>query len=104
MKNSSKHASKFKSVVKKLKSAEPVLPEQRDPISVMVYAFCAWESTSGKALAQSANIAAGLEDWNDLRVSRPEELADLAGFKDARRIERSQRMPRALHRIYLREP
>ena len=102
MKNSAKHATKFSSVLKKIKGDEPTGHPSDDPVSVMAYAFCAWESTSDVAATQCAQLKAAVIDWNDLRVSRPEEIAEMAGFTDAMRIERAQRLQSSMQAVYLR--
>tara|TARA_Y100000589_G_scaffold232175_1_gene219687 strand:+ start:847 stop:2034 length:1188 start_codon:yes stop_codon:yes gene_type:complete len=103
VKNSAKHAKKFSSVLKRLKGDEPTGPPSDDPVSVMAFAFCAWESTSDVAAKQCVQLQEALIDWNDLRVSRPEEIADMAGFTDANRIERAKRLQSSMHAVYLRE-
>ena len=103
MKNSTKHATKFKAVLKKLKAADPVLPSENDPVTVLAFAFCAWESTSEKALDSCRKLRKSLVDWNDLRVCKPEEIVEMAGFNDAHKIERARRLRSSLHAVFLRE-
>ncbi|MCH2134530.1 MAG: hypothetical protein MK116_12360 [Phycisphaerales bacterium] len=103
MKNSAKHATKFKSVLKRLKSSEPVLPAQGDPVTMLAFAFCAWESTTTKALESCQKLRKALVDWNELRVCKPSEIAEMAGFNDPLRLERAERLRTSLHSVYLRE-
>ena len=103
MKNSTKHATKLKAVLKKLKAAESVLPAEKDPVTVLAFAFCAWESTTEKALESCRKLRDGLVDWNHLRVCKPSEIVEMAGFNDAMKTERARRLKSALHAVFLRE-
>ena len=103
MKNSTKYATKFKALVKKLKVSEPVLPEERDPVTLLAFAFCSWESTTKNALEACRSLRDGLVDWNDLRVCKVDEIVQMAGFTDVHKDERASRLRAALHAVFLRE-
>ncbi len=103
MKNSTKHATKFKAVIKKLKASEPILPEQRDPVTLLAFAFCSWESTAERAVEACQKLRKNLVDWNDLRVCKVDEIVEMAGFNDAHKEERAKRLRSSLHAIFLRE-
>ena len=103
MKNSTKHATKFKALTKKLKGAEPLLPDPRDPVTLLAFAYCSWESTAEGALEACRNLRSGLVDWNDLRVCKVDEIVDMAGFSDIRKEERARRLRSAFHAVFLRE-
>ncbi|MBL0926306.1 MAG: hypothetical protein IBJ11_01470 [Phycisphaerales bacterium] len=91
-------------LLKKLKSSHepPALPE-RSPMDEFLYSFLLWEASSSKAENALRRIREQAVDDNELRVTRPHDIAAALGKTYPRAEERSLRMRAALHEIYLRE-
>ena len=104
MKNSSQYAKKVGTLLRKLAPGKPKKePDSNDPIGMIVYSFFLWESTTTKASASWVKLVDSLVDFNELRVSMPAELAELAGDSSDLAYERSSRMRSSLRDIYNRE-
>ena len=78
-------------------------PEDREPIAELVYAFLLWESTTARADHAFKRVCDQFVDFNDLRVSRPVEVAVALGKTSPHLDERIMRLQAALKDLYLRE-
>jgi hypothetical protein len=104
VKNSTQYAKKVGTLLRKLAPGKPKKePDAQDPIGMIVYSFHLWESTSSKASASWSKLSDELVDFNELRVSMPAELAELAGDSSDLAHERASRMRASLRDIYNRE-
>ena len=104
MKNSAKYAKKLNTLVKKLGAAKPKRePESDDYLGVLIYSFMLWESTSSKAGTAYGKLQSAIEDYNELRVSMPEEIVAWMGDSSDQADERARRLRATLNAIYLRE-
>lgn len=104
MKNPQTSEKKLTSLLRKLKKAQPAEPEEfSDAVEVLVKSFLIWESTTIKASAAYKRIMDQIVDFNDLRVSMPQELVDWIGPRYPMALERSQRIRAALRHTYHRE-
>ncbi|MDG2200679.1 MAG: hypothetical protein P8K80_05815 [Phycisphaerales bacterium] len=104
MKNSSKHAKKLSTLLRKLTMGKPRKePEGDDLVGVLVYSFLLWESTSSRATASYGKLLSSMEDYNELRVSMPNEIIEMIGDTTEHADERASRLRASLNAIYLRE-
>ncbi len=104
MKNPQTSEKKLTSLLRKLKKEQPAEPEEfSDAVEVLVKSFLIWESTTIKASAAYKRIMDQIVDFNDLRVSMPQELVDWIGPRYPMALERSQRIRAALRHTYHRE-
>ena len=81
MKNSREHAQRLKKLCRGLKRAhskiEPVTYE--DPIDALIYGVMSERMSESAARTAMKGIRETFVDWNDLRVSRVEEITDVLG-------------------------
>lgn len=104
MKNANDCAKKFGSLISKMAAAEPpAFTETDDPLAVLVQSFLLWESTTEKAVAAWDKLRTATVDYNELRVSMPDEVLGLIGARYPRGQERAERLRAALRGVYLRE-
>ncbi len=80
----------------------PTAPEG-DPVIVLIRSFLIWESTMAKADTAYERLSGRIVDFNDLRVSMPDELIDFIGKRYPRADERVRRLRTVLRDIYQRE-
>jgi endonuclease III len=79
------------------------LPDQDDPVAVLVQSMLLWQSTTDKAAAAYEKIRKSFVDWNDLRVSMPDEVIAVIGVRYPEADERCQRLRVVLRSLYRRE-
>ncbi|MCX5659007.1 MAG: hypothetical protein NTW19_04705 [Planctomycetota bacterium] len=104
MKNEIVHAKKWAALLKRLRHSFKVEPPpQRDPVTQMVVGFLEWNATPKSAKDAHHRISQILVDNNDLRVSHPQEVADLLGPRYPRGAERAARLREALQEVFVRE-
>jgi hypothetical protein len=106
-------AKKLASLLKKLRAdhnGEPRdgsidgCPESADKLLwQFVYSFLAWESTTSRADTASKRLHGAVVDYNEMRVSLPDELAGMIGDRYPRAPERAARLRSALNDLYKRE-
>ena len=79
MKDSKKYATKIKKLFKELKKkySPGKDPDYKDPIESVVYAVVSEYSSLSSAKSAVKKIKTHFVDYNDLRVSRPEEIVDV---------------------------
>jgi hypothetical protein len=79
MKDSKKYATKVKRLFTALKKKHPSpkVPDYKDPIESVVYAIVSEHTSLTEAKSAIRKIKNHFVDYNDLRVSRPEEITDI---------------------------
>ena len=77
--------------------------EPADEIAVLVQSFLMWDSTTAKANAAYKRLLEHVVDFNDLRVSMPQETVERIGPRYSRALERCQRLRAVLRHIFKRE-
>lgn len=104
MKNPQESAKAFATLIRKIgKSPKPVPLEDGDPVSVLVMSFLMWEATSTKATTAYKRLSERVVDFNDLRVSMPDEMVEWIGPRYPMAFDRCQRLRAALRHTYKRE-
>lgn len=102
--NSQDSAKKLTGLLRRIrKGAVPDEAESRDPVEVLIRSFLLWDSTTAKASAAYKRLMDHVVDFNDLRVSMPDELVAWIGPRYPNAAERCQRMRAALQHTYKRE-
>jgi hypothetical protein len=81
MKDSKKYADKLLKVFRSLKRAHGKVTKPKYDFSTdaLIYAIVSENMTDSAACAAIKKLAKHFVDWNDLRVSRPEEIVDVLG-------------------------
>ena len=102
MKNSKEYSPKIEKLFKGLKKdAAEVKPVSYDePIDAIVYAFVSAFTTEANVGKILKRVAGHFVDINDLRVSRPEEIAEVFGDMSEPSIASAQSMTTVLNAIY----
>jgi hypothetical protein len=101
------NATKLKALLKKTGAHEPVPPAGNsdaaydDPVSVLIFSFLLWESTTSQARDAMQKLVDSTVDFNELRVCMPSEIVATIGARYPKNIERAQRLKSTLHSIYL---
>jgi len=104
VKNPRQSARTLASLLRKLgKPREPLPLEDGDPITVLVMSFLMWDSTTVRANAAYKRLMDRVVDYNDLRVSMPQELVEWIGPRYPQVLDRCQRLRAALRHMYKRE-
>ncbi len=103
MKKAQDSARTFSGLLRKLKPSKFVPEEKSDALEVLVRSFLIWDSTTSKAEAAYKRIMDQIVDFNDLRVSMPEEVVAWIGPRYPMALERCQRLRAALRHTYKRE-
>lgn len=102
MKDSKVYAGKIKklqtALVRAYGKIEPVTYD--DPIESLIFAMVSEPLTLRQAQAASKHFADYFIDYNDLRVSRPEEIADIAGVDNKAVRAMAVRLGQVLNHIY----
>ena len=99
MKNATECAKKLIALRQRLPEVEPPdLPDQDDPVAVLVLSFLMWESSTAGALAAYQRLREQIVDFNDLRVCMPHEAADYIGQNRGPGLERCQRLRATISR------
>lgn len=104
MKTTNPYAQRFASFYRKIKQEhrfDP--PSPLEPVDQLVRGFLQWNSTCRAAQAAHQKLMAAMVDYNDLRISLPEEVVALIGANYPQAYERAARMHDCLQQIYLRE-
>lgn len=90
-----------RSVVKSYKPGEAY--EVMTPIEEFIYSFLLWDTTTTKANVALRKFSSEFADFNELRVTQAEDIADLLGVQYPVLEERVQRLLSALNDVYNRE-
>ncbi len=103
MKNPRESAKRLSALLKKLKKPSGPPEDNGGPLSVLVKSFLMWDSTTAKAESAFKRITDHVVDFNDLRVSMPQEIVDWIGPRYPQALDRSQRLRAVLRHTYKRE-
>ena len=105
MRNTPDSTKKLDSLLRKIMRQTPPVhsDESVDPVEVLVKSFLIWESTTTKATAAYKRIMDQVVDFNDLRVSMPDELVEWIGPRYPMALERCQRLRASLRHTFKRE-
>jgi len=81
MKNSREHAQRLRKLYRNLKQVHPKLEmvTYDDPVDALIYGIVSETMTHGEAEAAMRGIRQTFINWNDLRVSRAEEIVEVFG-------------------------
>ena len=77
MKSSKDYASKVTRFFRACKAAKPHLPRYSDPVEAMIFAILSDGMPESKAKSVYGAMQGSFVDWNDLRVSRLEEISEV---------------------------
>jgi endonuclease III len=77
MKNSKEYATKLAKFFKTCKPAKTHFPRYSDPVEAMVFGILSEAMAEPKAKSVYAAMQENFVDWNDLRVSRLEEISEV---------------------------
>jgi len=97
---------KLNALLKKSAPLRVTLPDalaQREPVAVLIHSFLLWEAGSAQALEAFRRIQESTVDFNELRVSLPQELVAVVGPAYPRVEERLRRLRACLNEVFKRE-
>ena len=79
MKNSKEHSQELQKLYRGLKRAHPKVEKAiyDDPIEALIYGIVSEHLTDSVAQRAMKEFSQTFVDWNDLRVSRPEEIVEI---------------------------
>jgi hypothetical protein len=77
MKNSKEYAVKIGKFLKACKPVKSHMPKYSDPVEAMIFGILTEAMPEAKARSAYAAIQENFVDWNDLRVSRLEEISEV---------------------------
>lgn len=98
------HAKALTALLKRLKSKyEPAVPVKHDPMDELLLGVLMWEATRSKAEAALKRLRDAHVDDNDLRVTRPAQVAAILGKNYPKAEERAARLHAVLTDLYQRE-
>jgi len=104
VKSSTDRTTRLTRFLKALPTAEPVVfPDADDPVAVLVQSWLLWETTTARALGAYEALRRKFVDFNDLRTSMSDEIAEALPSRYPGAVERAERMRASLRSIYLRE-
>ncbi len=103
MKNPKESTKQLSSLLRKLKKPSGPPEENGGPLAVLVKSFLMWDSTTAKAESPFQRITDHDVDFNDLRVSMPQEIVEWIGPRYPLALDRSQRLRAVLRHTYKRE-
>lgn len=97
-------AASFEAVLKRAERAEgKPLPDETNPVAVLVFSFLLWEATEAQALRAFKAVQQHVVDFNELRVALPTEIVAMIGERYPQAMERAQRLHAVLNDVYRRE-
>ena len=102
MKNSKQYAAKIRTFFRQARQAYPK-PDPAafaDPLEALLYGLLAEHMSDSDAGAAVKRIKDWFVDLNDLRVSRPEEIAEVLGGDSPQNRELAMTLTRALRAVY----
>jgi len=102
MKNSKLYAGKISKLYRSLKrsNAKVAKVEYEDPTSALIYAILSEDMTATAADSAMRKLSRHFVDWNDLRVSRIEEMLDVIGQDNSKTQELATKLSVALQYIF----
>jgi endonuclease III len=105
VKNGTLYAVRLKKFFSKLRQAgpKPEVPDVDDPIRRLAIAMLGIEGGEAEGFRLVDKLMTVFVDWNDVRVSRPIELARAIGVEAPAMVERCQHLITALNAVYRQE-
>lgn len=105
MRDSAAYAKQVKRYFNRLKRSgpKPALHEFDDPLKQLMFAVLSEDVSPSKAKAAVSRLVSGTIDYNDLRVSTPNELAGMISSDIPHALSRATRLATILGAIYERE-
>lgn len=104
MKNATKHAEEFRSLLKRLtREQKPVALEAQDPLHALVRGAMSYDVPDGKAEDAMKAINREFVDLNELRVATDLEIQELLGQRYPEIQRRVAMITQALNNIFERE-
>lgn len=105
MKDGTLYAGKLKRVFSRMRQSTPAepAPEPDDPIRRLAIAVLGEDCGDAVAMAGLERLHKSMVDWNEIRVSTPDQVARALGERFPNGLERSRRLCQALHGVYLHE-
>lgn len=105
MKDGTLYAGKLKKAFNKQRQSTPAgsIPEPDDPIRRLAISVLGEDCGDESASAALDRLLKSMVDWNEIRVSTPDQVAHALGDKIPDVVERARRLSRALHGVYLHE-
>jgi endonuclease III len=102
MKNSKEHAQRLQRLYRELKRAHPQVERTtyEDPVEALICGIISERMTESAAQRAFKEIHRSFVDWNDLRVSRAEEIAEALGKHTASCRATALALTAALRGIY----
>jgi endonuclease III len=102
MKNSKEHAQRLQRLYRELKRAhsEVEKPTYEDPVDALICGIISERVSESAAQKAFREITKAFVDWNDLRVSRVEEVAEVLGRKVVSSRATALTLTAALRRIF----
>ncbi len=105
MKDGTLYATKLKRAYTKLRQSGIVAPNETeaedDPIRRLALSILGEDCGEAEAAAALERLFSVMVDWNEIRVSTAEQVQRAAGLKVADAVDRTHRLTKALHAIYL---
>jgi len=102
MKNSKEYAQKVQKLYRSLKRSrgkvEKVMYE--DPVDALIYAVVSERLSEAESQAALKRFRDYFVDWNELRVSRVEEIAEILGVEESVARETAATLTRALMAVF----
>lgn len=105
MKNGTQYAVRLKKFFSKLRQAvpKPEVPDMDDPMRRLATAILGIEGGEVEGVRLVEKLLTVFVDWNDVRVSRPIELARAIGEDSPAMLDRCQHLITALNAVYRQE-
>jgi len=102
MKNSKEHAQRLQRLYRELKRAHPEVEKTtyEDPVDALICGIISERMSESAAQKAFREITKAFVDWNDLRVSRVEEVAEVLGRKTVSSRATALTLTAALRRIF----
>lgn len=102
MKNSKEHAQRLQRLYRALKRAHPEVEKTtyEDPVEALICGILSERVTEAAGQKAFREISKAFVDWNDLRVSRVEEVAEALGRKTATGRATAVTLTAVLRRIF----
>jgi endonuclease III len=102
MKNSKEHAQRLQRLYRELKRAHPQVARTsyEDPVEALICGIISEKMSESAAQRAFREITRSFVDWNDLRVSRVEEIAEVLGRNTTTGRAAALALTAALRRIF----
>ena len=102
MKDSKEYSSKIEKLYRSIKRkySKPEKPDYQNPIDAIVFAAAAEYLSTAKAKSAVGKFSDYFVDFNDMRVSRPEEIIELVGMDQPNARDIAENIIRVLSAIF----